>query len=94
MKRQPMDWEKIFRTMYLTRDEFPNYTNNSHNSISNKQKQKQPSQKVDRSPKEIFLQRRPTDGQRALDKALNMADYREKLMQTTVRRISYQSERL
>ena len=51
MKRQPMDWEKIFRTMHLTRDEFPNYTNNSHNSISNKQKQKQLSQKVDRSPK-------------------------------------------
>ena len=48
-KRQPMDWEKIFRTMHLTRDEFPNYTNNSHNSIS--KKQKQTSQKVDRSPK-------------------------------------------
>ena len=36
MKRQPTEWEKIFKMMQLTRDWFPNYTNGSYNLITKK----------------------------------------------------------
>jgi len=36
MKRQPTEWEKIFKMMQVTRDWFPNYTNGSYNLITKK----------------------------------------------------------
>ena len=33
MKRQPVEWEKIFATMLLTMDQFTKYTNSSYNSV-------------------------------------------------------------
>ena len=38
------------------------------------QKIKQPNQKVDRGPKQIFLQRRYTDGQEAYEKMSNITN--------------------
>ena len=36
---------------------------------------KQPNQKIGRTPKQTFLQRRHTDGERAHEKMLNFARY-------------------
>ena len=41
----------------------------------NNNKNKQPKQKMGRRPKEIFLQRRHTNGQQAHEKMLNIASY-------------------
>ena len=61
MKRQPMDWQKIFANdatdkgliskIYKQLIQFNNKTN------------KQPNQKMGRRPKQIFFQRRYTDSQ-------------------------------
>ena len=39
------------------------------------QKNKQPNQKMDRRPKQTFLQRRHTDGQKAHENMLNITNY-------------------
>ena len=39
------------------------------------QKNKQPNQKLGKSPKQTFLQRRHTDGQQTYEKMLNIAHY-------------------
>ena len=39
------------------------------------QKNKQPNPRMGRKPKEIFFQRRHTDGQEAHEKMLNIANY-------------------
>ena len=57
MKRQPSEWKKIIANETRTKDYFPKYTNSSFNSIP----EKQPNQKVEKGPKETFLQISHTD---------------------------------
>ena len=66
-KRQPSEWEKIFAN---------EATNKGLISRIYKQlvqlnikKKKQPNQKMGRKPKQTFLQRRHTDGQKAHEEA-------------------------
>ena len=60
-KRQPTDWEHIFANDVMNKRLFPTYANSSYNLI--KKKIKQLNQKTGRTPKQIFLQTRNTDGQ-------------------------------
>ena len=55
VKRQPTEWKKVFAKQ-LTRNSLPKHTNSSYGSIS--KTNKQPNQKMGRSPKQTFLQRR------------------------------------
>ena len=57
MKRQPSEWKKIIANETRTKDYFQKYTNSSFNSIP----EKQPNQKVEKGPKEKFLQISHTD---------------------------------
>ena len=56
------------------------YTNSSYNSTT----EKEPNQKMGRRTKEVFLQRRHTDGQETYEKMLNI-DIREMQINTTKR---------
>ena len=75
MKRQPTEWGKYLQAMQPARDQFPKYINSSYRSISNKQTNKQPNQKMGRRSKQTFLQRRHTDCQQAHEKMLNITNY-------------------
>ena len=59
--------------MQLTRAYFPNIQ--TVRATRNNKKHEQPNQKIGRRPKEIFLQRRHTDGQQSHEKILNLANY-------------------
>ena len=72
-KRQPSEWEKVFAK---------EVTDNGLISKIYKQlmqlnfkKNKQPNQKMGRRPKQTFLERRHTDGQKAHEKMLNIINY-------------------
>ena len=72
-QRQPTEWEKVFAK---------EVTDNGLISKIYKQlmqlnfkKNKQPNQKMGRRPKQTFLERRHTDGQKAHEKMLNIINY-------------------
>ena len=59
VKRQPSEWERIIAKEQLIRINFQNIQTANATQY---QKNKQPNQKVGKSPKQTFLQRRHTDG--------------------------------
>ena len=59
VKRQPSEWEKIIANETTERINFQN-VQAAH--TTQRQKNKQPNQKVGKRPKQTFLQRRHTDG--------------------------------
>ena len=71
VKRQPSEWEKIIANEATDKGLMSKYTNSSYNSIP----EKQPNQKVEKTPKQTFLQRRHTDGQQPHEKMFNIAHY-------------------
>ena len=68
-----MDWEKIFANS-VTHKGLLSEICKQLIQVNNK-KTKQPNQKMGRRPKQTFLQRRHTDGQKAYEKMLNFANY-------------------
>ena len=70
MKRQPMEWEKIF-VNDLTDKRLISKIYKQH-SIK---KTKQPNQKLGKRLEQTFLQRRHTNGQWAHEKMLSIANY-------------------
>ena len=61
MKRQPTEWEEIFVNDGTDRDSFPKHTDSSYKS---RKKHKQFNQKkIDKRPKQTFIQRRNTNDQ-------------------------------
>ena len=65
MKKQPTEWEQTFVVDETSRTYFPKYTNNSIKKIFLN----------GRRYKWTFFQRRHTDGQKAHEKMLNVANY-------------------
>ena len=61
VKRQPSEWEKIIANE-TTDKGLKNFQNIQAVHTTQYQKNKQPNQKVGKRPKQIFLQRRRTDG--------------------------------
>ena len=72
MKRQPTEWKKIFANDATDRAQFQKYT--TAHTTQQQQQQYQLNQKMGRRPKQIFLQRRHTDGQEAHEKMFNIGD--------------------
>ena len=62
------------QTMHPISDLFPKYRNSSHSSTTKRNKKL--NQKMDRRPRQIFFQRRHTDGQETHEKMLNIANQR------------------
>ena len=60
VKKQPSEWEKIIASETTDKGLISQNTQAAH--AAQYQKNKQPNQKVGRRPKQIFLQRRHTDG--------------------------------
>ena len=71
MKRQPMEWDKIVANDANDKC----LISKIYKLVQLKLKNKQPNQKMGISPKQTFLQRRHTDGQRAHEKMLNITNY-------------------
>ena len=73
MKRQPTEWEKIFANNTTDKG----LVSKIYKQLMqlNTKKNKQPNQKRGRRSKYTFLQRRHTDGQKAHEKMLNIANY-------------------
>ena len=72
VKRQPSEWERIIAKEQLIRINFQNIQTANATQY---QKNKQPNQKVGKSPKQTFLQRRHTDGSQTHEKMLNITHY-------------------
>ena len=70
MKRQPSEWEKITANETIDKGLI---SKSAH--TTQYQKNKQPNQKVEKRPKQTFLQRRHTDGQHTHEKMLNITQY-------------------
>ena len=73
MKRQPSEWEKLFANE-ATDEGLISKIYKQLMQLNNN-KTKQPNQKMSGRPKQTFLQRRHTDGQKAHEKMLNITDY-------------------
>ena len=58
VKRQPSEWEKIIANETTDKGLISKYRSSLYNSIP----EKQPNQNVGKRPKQIFIQRRHTDG--------------------------------
>ena len=76
MKRQPSAWKKIL-AMQLTSDWSPKYKELTQLNIKKKKKNK----KLGSRPKQTFLQRRHTDGQRMYAQMLNISNYHKNAKQ-------------
>ena len=73
MKREPSEWEKIFANESTDKGLIPQiYKQLMQLNIK---KNKQPNPKMGRRPKQIFLQRKHTDGQQAHKKMLNIVNH-------------------
>ena len=76
MKRQPMNWERIFANDATDRGLISKiYEQTAHQY---KRKTKQLNQKIGRRHKQIFLQTRHTDGQQEHEEMLNIVNYFKK----------------
>ena len=73
MKRQPMDWEKIFANNAIDKG-FISKMYKQFIQLKVK-KSKQPNQKMGRRYKWTFLQRRHIDDQKAYEKIINIINY-------------------
>ena len=73
MKRQPLEWEKIFSNEATDKG----LISKMYKQLMqlNIKKNKQPNPKMGRRPKQTFLQRRHTDGQEAHEKLLNITNH-------------------
>ena len=69
-KRQSTDWEKIFANDATDKD----LTSKIYKQLI-QLNNKQPNEKIDRKPKQTFLQRAHTDDQLAHEKMLNITNY-------------------
>ena len=65
-KRQPLEWEKVIANETTDKELLSNI------QAAQYQKNKQPNQKVDQRTKQMFLQRRHTDGKQTHEKMLNI----------------------
>ena len=65
-KRQPLEWEKVIANETTDKELLSNI------QAAQYQKNKQPNQKVDQRTKQMFLQRRHTDGKQTPEKMLNI----------------------
>ena len=72
MKRQPTEWDKIFLNDAIDKGLISRICKQC---MQLNIKNKQPSQKLGRSSKQTFLQRRHTDGQEAHEKMFNLTNY-------------------
>ena len=72
-ERQPTEWEKIFANDATDKG----LISKIYKQLIqlNIKKNKQPNQKMGRRPKQTFLERRHTDGQKAHEKMLNITNY-------------------
>ena len=68
-KRQPLEWEKVIANETTDKELLSNI------QAAQYQKNKQPNQKVDQRTKQMFLQRRHTDGKQTHEKMLNITHY-------------------
>ena len=69
-----MEWDKHLQITYLIWSQYPKYMKSSHNSIANN-KMKQTNKQMGRGIKQIFFQRRHTDGQQLHGKVLNITNH-------------------
>ena len=75
MKRQPTEWKKIFSNDVTDKGLMSKTYKQFMQLNIKKQTNKQTNQKMGRRSKHTFLQRGNTDGQKAHEKMLNIANY-------------------
>ena len=72
VKRQPSEWEKIIAKETTDKGLISKIYKQL---IQLNARKKQPNQKMEKRPKQIFLQRRHTDGQEVHEKMFNVANH-------------------